>query len=100
MARGCELQTGLGRSHPVAISGLIRSLVEERVPGGEIPMPGYPLRVEGLDKDQALVTRSSNHAWAGSPAIAERAAQALWGRGSRRPCRSNVSSQPGCVRVP
>ena len=31
--------------------------------GDEIPMPGYPMRVERLDPGQAMVVRSSNHAW-------------------------------------
>ena len=31
--------------------------------GDEIPMPGYTMRVERLDPEQAMVVRSSNHAW-------------------------------------
>jgi hypothetical protein len=31
--------------------------------GDEIPMPGYAMRVERLDPEQAMVIRSSNHAW-------------------------------------
>ena len=31
--------------------------------GDEIPMPGYAMRVERLDPGQAMVVRSSNHAW-------------------------------------
>ena len=31
--------------------------------GDEVPMPGYTMRVERLDPGQALVIRSSNHAW-------------------------------------
>ena len=31
--------------------------------GDEIPMPGYTMRVEQLDPGQAMVVRSSNHAW-------------------------------------
>ena len=31
--------------------------------GDEIPMPGYAMRVERLDKEQAMVIRSSNGAW-------------------------------------
>ncbi len=31
--------------------------------GDEIEMPGYKMRVELLDKDRAMVVRSSNHAW-------------------------------------
>jgi magnesium-transporting ATPase (P-type) len=31
--------------------------------GDEIPMPGYTMRVERLDPEQAMVIRSSNHAW-------------------------------------
>ena len=31
--------------------------------GDEIPMPGYAMRVERLDPGQAMVIRSSNHAW-------------------------------------
>jgi len=31
--------------------------------GDEIPMPGYTMRVERLDTEQAMVIRSSNHAW-------------------------------------
>src|SRR6266568_1899034 len=31
--------------------------------GDEIPMPGYSMRVERLDTEQAMVIRSSNHAW-------------------------------------
>ena len=31
--------------------------------GDEIPMPGYTMRVERLDPGQAMVVRSSNHAW-------------------------------------
>jgi hypothetical protein len=31
--------------------------------GEEIPMPGYAMRVERLDREQAMVIRSSNHAW-------------------------------------
>ena len=31
--------------------------------GDEIPMPGYAMRVERLDLGQAMVVRSSNHAW-------------------------------------
>src|SRR5512133_2155591 len=31
--------------------------------GDEIPMPGYAMRVERLDNEQAMVIRSSNGAW-------------------------------------
>ena len=31
--------------------------------GDEVPMPGYAMRVERLDPGQAMVIRSSNHAW-------------------------------------
>ena len=31
--------------------------------GDEIPMPGYAMRVERLDSEQAMVVSSSNHAW-------------------------------------
>src|SRR5215469_10730252 len=31
--------------------------------GDEIPMPGYAMRVERLDPEQAMVIRSSNRAW-------------------------------------
>ena len=31
--------------------------------GDEIAMPGYAMRVERLDPGQAMVVRSSNHAW-------------------------------------
>ena len=31
--------------------------------GDEVPMPGYAMRVERLDPEQAMVIRSSNHAW-------------------------------------
>ena len=31
--------------------------------GGEVAMPGYTMRVERLDPQQAMVIRSSNHAW-------------------------------------
>jgi hypothetical protein len=31
--------------------------------GDEIPMPGYAMRVERLEPGQAMVVRSSNHAW-------------------------------------
>jgi hypothetical protein len=31
--------------------------------GDEIPMPGYTMRIERLDPGQAMVVRSSNHAW-------------------------------------
>jgi hypothetical protein len=31
--------------------------------GDEIPMPSYTMRVERLDPEQAMVIRSSNHAW-------------------------------------
>jgi hypothetical protein len=31
--------------------------------GDEIAMPGYAMRVERLDPEQAMVVRSSNHAW-------------------------------------
>jgi hypothetical protein len=31
--------------------------------GDEIPMPGYAMRVERLDPEQAMVVRSGNHAW-------------------------------------
>ena len=34
--------------------------------GDEIPMPGYTMRVERLDPQQAMVIRSSNQAWAWS----------------------------------
>ncbi len=31
--------------------------------GDEIPMPGYAMRVERLEREQAMVVRSSNGAW-------------------------------------
>lgn len=31
--------------------------------GDEMPMPGYSMRIERLDPGQAMVIRSSNHAW-------------------------------------
>ena len=31
--------------------------------GDGVPMPGYAMRVERLDPEQAMVIRSSNHAW-------------------------------------
>ena len=31
--------------------------------GDEVPMPGYSMRIERLDPEQAMVIRSSNHAW-------------------------------------
>jgi hypothetical protein len=31
--------------------------------GNEIQMPGYKMRVERLDRERAMVVRSSNHAW-------------------------------------
>jgi hypothetical protein len=31
--------------------------------GDELPMPGYTMRVERLDRERAMVVRSSNRAW-------------------------------------